>query len=112
VLGWAARGLAAGATLGPMGTAVVFVRAGRSEITPPPQAGVSGMFLAGFEVGYEAAARERRRDAALVGGLVGTTVLTFAVIRVVQLHSRQYKEGTVPGPPVVVRMPVGGRSLD
>jgi hypothetical protein len=107
---WAARGVAGGIILGPIGTAIVVVRAGRAGIPLPTDDfaldTVDPLYLEGFSHGFGQAVRERRREAALVGGLIGTTVLTFAAIRMARLSGRQRVEAPEPPPPAVIRIPL------
>jgi hypothetical protein len=118
-LGWAARGFAGGVLLGPVGTVAVTRRATRAPFDlraddlPVPQVPADDpRYRAGFDEAYRQILLERRKEAALVGGMVGTTVFTFAVIRLVRLRSEQSQRGGLEDEaPTLIRIPVPAPGL-
>lgn len=100
--GWAARGLAGGALTGPIGIAVVAGRAGRARVDPPAGAksapGLAPSYLEGFDEGFARRAQIRRKEAAMVGGLVGTGILGYFVLRALDLTGASARDGSRPKP--------------
>ncbi len=106
--GWFARGLVGGLVGGPIGTGVAFTMAGRSEVVLPADAPSGrGAFDEGYAQGYRDQLLFRRKEKAFVGGLVGTVVWGWAVLRVIDLAGG----GSVTGDPgngeTVNRVPIG-----
>ena len=84
---WFGQGLLGGSVAGPLGMGVVFVRAGRSDVELSGAASESlaerdPLYAAGFREGFEARLHARRREAAAVGGLVGTGVFLYVILQV------------------------------
>ena len=96
--GWSARGLLGGAVAGPIGAGVAYAFAGRSSVEPPD----AGSALASdpnyqnaYRESFAERVRNRRREAALVGGLVGTGVFLYVLLQVIDLDG---SGGGEPGP--------------
>lgn len=84
--GWGLRGLLGGTLAGPIGLGVAVHYAGRSSIdAPPPPAPADAVFSKGFREGYETRMRANRRKSAFVGGMVGTAILTAALIHFIDI---------------------------
>lgn len=82
---WFRRGLLGGTVAGPIGTAVAVIGAGRSQpdlITPD---GADPRFAEGYREGLAERTVARRREAAMAGGLVGTGVFLYALVRLLDL---------------------------
>lgn len=75
--GWTARGLVGGALAGPIGTAVAFAMAGGSRVDLPEDAS------AAYREEMAERIRNRRREAAFVGGMIGTGIFAFVLLRLV-----------------------------
>lgn len=88
--GWFAKGLVGGLVGGPIGTGVAFAMAGRSDIQMPAPvaqdaAARTPVFSRAFREAYEEQVRMKRRESAFVGGMLGTAVWTWLVLRTVDL---------------------------
>lgn len=102
---------------GPLG-GVVAVRRARSASLPIPPHRASSLqelgevYREGYLHGFGEALRPRRREAALVGAMVGSVIWTFAIIRLVDLPGRSEFRGQLPGEEpttsiIGVRIPAG-----
>lgn len=80
---WVLRGLVGGTLAGPVGLGFAVHRAGGSTIappTPPSPPSADALFTQGFREGFESRTRLNRRKSAFVGGMMGTAILTTALI--------------------------------
>lgn len=111
--GWFGKGLVAGTLTGPVGMSVMAVVAGHGSTpaAPGPAGGLDGgndpLYGEGFRRGFRAGVISGRREAALVGGMVGTAAFAFAMLKVLHISISGGETGTrPPGDPnalVVVR---------
>ncbi|HEX9106285.1 MAG TPA: hypothetical protein VF832_03645 [Longimicrobiales bacterium] len=87
-----ATGLGAGIVAGPIGAAVATVAAGHGTVRVPTDSlvpgGRPGDYLQGWRSGFASGAIGSRRESALVGGLAGTLVFGWAVLRLAHLGSQ------------------------
>ncbi len=84
--GWGLRGLLGGTLAGPVGLGLAVHYAGRSDIhAPPPAAPADALFTKGFREGFETRTKTVRRKSAFVGGMVGTAILTAALIHFINI---------------------------
>lgn len=102
--GWFGRGLVGGLIGGPVGTMIVFSRAGRSDATPPPsreaELGPHSLeYSRAFREAYGEQVRLKRKESAFVGGMIGTAVFSWAVIRAIDLLGGISFTGDPPDPP-------------
>lgn len=88
--GWFGRGFLGGVLAGPIGGAVAFSRAGRVPALPPAAArqleGRDPAYVHGFTDAFRQRLREERREAALVGGILGTGVFVAALLYLTDFH--------------------------
>lgn len=101
--GWFGRGLAGGLIGGPIGTVVVAKRAGRSGVPfPDPPAGLPAgrepLYARAFQEGFTMGIRSTRREAAIVGGLVGTAAWATIIVTALDLVGDAGGRGTIPEP--------------
>jgi hypothetical protein len=83
---WGLRGLLGGTLAGPVGLGLAVHYAGTSSTTPPtPPAAADAAFVQGFQEGFETRTHAIRRKSAFVGGMVGTAILTTALIYLMDL---------------------------
>jgi hypothetical protein len=106
---YVAGGFLGGVTLGPIGTVIAVNRANRAVALPDSLRAVLPAdrpeYVQAFEEAFRARVRTDRRNAAIVGGVVGTGVLAFVLARNVIGRGRSGDEHEAPpvGPePVVV----------
>ena len=100
--GWFGRGLAAGTVAGPLGTWWVVRRAGRSGVTVPDD---RGMRLQSGEPDVAESYRDafthrlhgERKEYAFMGGVLGTGLFTFALLRFTKFTERASSSGDTPG---------------
>lgn len=81
--GWTLRGLIGGALAGPVGTGVAFYMAGNSDVAAPAVG--AGTAPADIDAAYVERIRSRRKEAAFVGGLVGTVAFLYAALVVLDI---------------------------
>lgn len=102
--GWFGKGLLAGTLTGPIGTSVVAVLAGHgaTPAAPDPTGALDGgsdpLYAEGFRRGFRVGVVSGRREAALVGGVVGTAAFAFAMLKVLHITNSGGESGT-PKPP-------------
>ncbi len=100
---WFSTGLAAGVVAGPVGAALATVAAGRGAVVVPGDTARLGArggdYLHGWRGGFVSGAIGSRRESALVGGLAGTLVFGYAILRLTHLGSQGGTTGTPPGGP-------------
>jgi hypothetical protein len=90
--GWFARGIAAGAVAGPLGTAWITSRAQRSSV----DGGTSGAdTTAGYREALVSRVQAERREYAFVGSVVGTAVLLVVILKA----SGHLGDNSAPGGP-------------
>lgn len=99
---WLGKGLAGGLLLGPIGTAIAVQRAGRSEPTLPATladrlAREDSNYAEAFQRAYADQWRGSQRAAALIGGITGTAILSFAILQVTVWKEQPRAEGEPPG---------------
>lgn len=101
--GWFGTGLAGGLLTGPVGATLATVAAGRGEVRVPGDTGVPGTrgpdYARGWRTGFASGAIGSRRESALVGGLAGTLVWGWAILKLTHLGAQGGTTGTVGGPP-------------
>ncbi len=101
--GWFGTGLAGGLLTGPVGATLATVAAGRGEVRVPGDRGVPGTrgpdYARGWRMGFVSGAIGSRRESALVGGLAGTLVWGWAILKLTHLGAQGGTTGTVGGPP-------------
>ena len=102
--GWFARGLVGGLIGGPIGTGVAFALAGRGEPQVPAARaaemdGRSPLYSRAFTEAYREQRRIKKQESAFVGGMLGTVVWTWAVLRAADLIGGGEFEGDPGGPP-------------
>ncbi len=101
--GWFGTGLAAGLVTGPVGTAVATIAAGRGTVRLPGDTaqrdGRGADYARGWTAGFVDGAITSRRESALVGGLAGTLVFGWAILRMTHLGSQGGTSGTSGSPP-------------
>jgi len=99
---WFGAGLAGGVVAGPVGAAVATVVAGHGPVHVPGDSALLGArgpdYGAGWRTGFLSGAIGARRESALAGGLVGTLVFGWAVLRLTHLGSQGGTSGTVGNP--------------
>jgi hypothetical protein len=83
--GWFAGGFGSGLLLGLIGTAVIYVSAGNSDISLPAErrlliATQSPEYQQAFEVGYGEKVKSKRKGSALGGGLLGTATIVLVIL--------------------------------
>lgn len=106
--GWLARGFLGGVLLGPIGTGVAVAKAGSSAESAAAQAVASQSagtpdYARGWEAAYLERLRMRRQRSALIGGAVGSGVLLFALLQVVDLGGvTEDDEVGEPSAPIVI----------
>ncbi len=118
---WAGRGFLGGVVAGPFGTAFVYHRAGDSGVEVPSavldsvrsaggsDAGHSDAFASGYAEGV----RQRRREASIAGGMIGTGVLIFTIFQVFDIVGNGVGGGTpgggggTPALRVPISIPIG-----
>ena len=102
--GWFGRGLAAGTIAGPLGTWWAVRRAGRSDVTvrdeqersllsSEPQVAQS------YREAFTRRLHDERKEYAFMGGVLGTGVFTFAILRFTKVTGRASTGGDTPGGP-------------
>lgn len=99
---WLGKGLVGGLLLGPIGTAIAVNRAGRGE--PELSSSIeerlstaSPEYRAAFREAYADRARGSQRASALIGGVTGTAILTFAILQFTVWGEQEQAEGELPG---------------
>ena len=102
--GWFARGLVCGLIGGPFGTGVAFAIAGRGEPQIPAaraaeMEGRSPLYSRAFTEAYQEQRRIKKQESAFVGGMLGTVVWTWAILRAADLIGGGEFEGDPGGPP-------------
>ncbi len=101
--GWFGGGLAAGLLTGPVGTAVATIAAGHGAVRLPGDTarlgGRGADYARGWAAGFVDGAVTSRRESALVGGLAGTLVFGWAILRLTHLGSQGGTSGASGTPP-------------
>lgn len=101
--GWFGRGFIGGLLGGPIGTAIAYRKAGEQAVTPPLPLDLATadrndqLYLVSYSAGFSDRIRARRKGYALIGGAIGTGVLTYALLQLVDFGSKG--GGTVIVPP-------------
>lgn len=101
--GWFGRGFLGGVLGGPIGTVVAYRKADRQIVMPPtaedlhPADRQNRLYLEGYTAGFSDRARARRKGYALIGGAIGTGVLTYALLQLFDMGGKA--GGTVIVPP-------------
>lgn len=113
--GWFARGLAAGAVAGPLGTWWISGRADRSAVGENDAPGAMtaidrGEMVSAYREGYVARIRSERREYAFVGSVVGTVAFLVAVLKFsTHLRDQAGSSGSPPAEgPSIDRILAGG----
>lgn len=101
---WFAKGLLGGLIGGPIGTGVVFSMAGKGAVEIPPASAHelekhSPLYSQAFREAYEEQRRIKRKESSFVGGMLGTAVWTWAILRTADFVGGFMQEGTPPKPP-------------
>lgn len=101
---WFAKGLIGGLIGGPIGTGIVFSMAGKGPVELPSTSAQrleahSPLYSQAFVEAYEEQRRMKRRESSFVGGMLGTVVWTWAILRTADLVGGASQEGTSPKPP-------------
>lgn len=99
---WLGKGLIGGLLAGPIGTAFVYRRAGSSEpVLPETLVGRLARenvdYGETFREAYTDEWRGSQRSAALIGGITGTAVLTFAILQATVWRQQPTAKGGLPG---------------
>lgn len=102
--GWFARGLAGGLIGGPFGTGVAFALAGRGEPDVPAARAAemesrSPIYSRAFTEAYQQQRKIKKQESAFVGGMLGTVVWTWAILRAADLLGGAEFEGDPGAPP-------------
>jgi hypothetical protein len=106
--GWLARGFIGGALLGPIGTGVAVAKAASSAAGTAAQAAQAQSFgnmdyARSWESAYLDRLRMKRQRSALIGGAVGSGVLLFALLQVIDLGGvTEEDEVGEPSVPIVI----------
>jgi hypothetical protein len=101
--GWFGRGLLGGLVGGPIGTVVAYRKAGQGDVTPLLPSGLDPadqrdrLYLEGYLAGFGDRIRSRRKGYALIGGAIGTGVLTYVLLQVFDIGGKA--GGSVISPP-------------
>lgn len=101
--GWFGRGFLGGIFGGPIGTVVAYRKAGQHEITPLLPADLNftdrhnQLYFESYTAGFGDRVRARRKGYALIGGVLGTGVLTYALLQLFDIGGKA--GGTVIVPP-------------
>lgn len=84
---WFSRGLAGGTVAGPIGAGIATAAAGHGTMPDAPAVPEDRdpALGEGYRTGYASGIRNERREAALVGGLLGTGIFTFALLHVLNV---------------------------
>ncbi len=106
------RGLGWSVTLGPLGAVVAVRRSSAAPLPyPPPRQEafreLGSEYRTGYESTFEFLLPPRKREATLVGGMLGTLTFGFVLLQVFDLPGRSRFEGELPDEdPVMIRVPV------
>lgn len=101
--GWFGRGFLGGIVGGPIGTVVAYRKAGQHDVTPPlpvdldPTSHHYQPYLESYAAGFGDRARARRKGYALIGGVIGTGVLTYTLLQLFDIGGKA--GGTMIAPP-------------
>jgi len=91
--GWLAGGFGSGVLTGPLGTVIAVTAAGRSEVA----ADLGQRFTGPSRDAFAAEVQRRRQRSAIIGGIAGTAVFTFAILRLVDFTGSGGGNGGEPG---------------
>jgi hypothetical protein len=102
--GWFGRGLAAGTIAGPLGTWWMVRRAGDSGVTVPDDRGTHLQsrepdVAQSYRDAFTRRLHEERKEYAFMGGVLGTGLFTFALLRFTKFTERASGSGDTPGGP-------------
>ena len=90
---WLAGGFGSGLLTGPLGTIIAVTAAGRSEVA----ADLGKRFTGPSRDAFAAEVQRRRQRSALIGGIVGTAVFTFAILQLLDFTGSGGGDGGEPG---------------
>ena len=101
---WFGRGLAAGTIGGPLGTWWVVRRAGQSGVTVPDDQGSrlqsrEPNVVQSYRDAFTRRLHDERKEYAFMGGVLGTGLFTFALLRFTKFTERASGGGDTPGGP-------------
>jgi hypothetical protein len=108
-LGWLGRGFASGLIAGPIGIGFMVSRADDASQRDADAADAGGpdaelAYVAAYRQAFRDRLRSRRKRNAVIGGLVGTGVLVYALTRVIDLKRGGNNDGPIGdgGVPLIV----------
>ena len=106
------RGLGWSVTLGPLGAVVAVRRSSAAPLPYPPDRQeafreLGSEYRTGYEGTFEFLFPPRRREATLVGGMLGTLTFGYVLLQIFDLPGSQRFEGELPDEdPVMLRVPL------
>ena len=104
--------MAASALTGPLGTLLVLNRAGAgAESAGRNATGALGVdrspgYVAGYRDSYTQRLRDRRQRAALIGGVLGSAIFTFALFQLLDIGTSSATPDPIPDPDPAIIVPI------